>query len=155
MAIHVNNLQDKVEVPTGTEALLRDLAQAALAQNGLEQAEVGISLADDDYLRALNQEYRGVDQATDVLSFALQEKVDDEPDYIEEGPVVLGDVIVSMDKASIQAQEFGHSLQREMAYLTVHGLLHLLGFDHDQPDTARKMRGVEEEILSARGIKRE
>ncbi|MGE5549709.1 MAG: rRNA maturation RNase YbeY [Bacteroidota bacterium] len=155
MAIHVNNLQDKVELPSGTEELLRDLARASLTHTGLVEAEVGISLADDDYLRILNRDFRGIDQATDVLSFALQEKAGDEPDYAEEGPAVLGDVFISMDRAVSQAREFGHSIQREIAYLSVHGLLHLMGYDHDGPEAEGEMRAAEEEILRTRGIKRE
>jgi len=99
---------------------------------------------DDAYIQGLNQQYRGIDAPTDVLSFAMQEG---EP-FPEEGELILGDVVISLETARRQASEYGHSLAREVAYLAVHGVLHLLGYDHGGEDDRRVMRNKEEEILA-------
>jgi len=115
--------------------------------------EVSLVLANDEYILALNREYRGIDCATDVLSFALNEG--DEPIVID-GPeeILLGDIIISIETATRQATEYGHSLERELAYLTVHGILHLLGYDHMTEEEKREMRHEEEYVLSLLGINR-
>lgn len=117
------------------------------------QTEVSVVLADDPYIRELNRDYRGKDQATDVLSFALNEG--DEPDIID-GPeeLLLGDIIISLETAERQAGDFGHTLERELAYLTVHGMLHLLGFDHEDELERQTMRLEEEKVLVALNITR-
>lgn len=117
-------------------------------------AEVGVIFADDAYIRGLNREYRGIDAATDVLSFALDEG--EEP-MVSGGPeeTLLGDIIISLETAGRQAEEFGHSLEREVAYLTVHGMLHLVGYDHEEEEDRTAMRRQEENILSQLGIRRE
>ena len=155
MAIYVNNLQDKVEIPPDLVELLRRVAEATLARFGYAEAEAGITLADDPYLHELNREYRGVDAPTDVLSFGLRETAPGEPAYTEPGPALLGDVIISAERAVAQAAEYGHSLARELAYLAVHGLLHLLGHDHERPEDAEEMRRREEEILAENGLRRD
>lgn len=118
------------------------------------QAEVSVVFADDAYIHELNREYRGKDCSTDVLSFALNEG--EEPDVIG-GPeeTLLGDIVISLDTAARQAEEFGHSLERELAYLTVHGMLHLLGFDHEAEDDKAVMRQKEEQVLSLLGYTRQ
>ena len=117
------------------------------------QTEVSLVLATDEYVHALNLEYRGIDSSTDVLSFALNEG--EEPVVID-GPeeVLLGDIVISIDTASRQATEYGHSLERELAYLTVHGILHLLGYDHMVQEEKLQMRREEEHVLSLLGINR-
>ncbi len=108
---------------------------------------------DDESIRKLNFEYRDKDAATDVLSFALNEG--DEPDIVD-GPeeMLLGDIIISLETASRQAEEYGHSMDRELAYLLVHGMLHLLGYDHMTEEDRTEMRFEEERILSKLGIVR-
>ncbi len=115
--------------------------------------EVSVVLANDEYIHALNLEYRGKDCSTDVLSFALNEG--DEPEVLD-GPeeVLLGDIIISVETATRQAEEYGHSLERELAYLTVHGILHLLGYDHMTEEEKTEMRQEEEHVLSLLGIHR-
>lgn len=115
--------------------------------------EVSAILVDDDYIHELNYQYRGKDTATDVLSFALNEG--DEPEIIN-GPEenLLGDIVISLETASRQAEEFGHSLERELAYLSVHGMLHLLGYDHEEETDRAVMRKEEEHVLGLLGIKR-
>ncbi len=115
--------------------------------------EVSVVLANDEYIHNLNLSYRGKDCPTDVLSFALNEG--DEP-KIFDGPeeVLLGDIIISVETATRQATEYGHSLERELAYLTVHGILHLLGYDHMTEEDKEEMRHEEEHVLALLGINR-
>lgn len=115
--------------------------------------EVSLVLSDDAYIHALNLQYRGKDCPTDVLSFALNEG--EEPEVLD-GPeeVLLGDIIISLETATRQAIEYGHSLERELAYLTVHGILHLLGYDHMTEEEKCEMRQEEEHVLSLLGIHR-
>lgn len=155
MPIHVNNLRDEAEIPGETEDLLRNVAEAALARAGRGGSEAGITLADDAYLQELNRAYRGIDAPTDVLAFAMLESAPGEPPCGEAGPELMGDVVISLERARAQADEYGHSLRRELAYLAVHGMLHLLGYDHASPDAEQKMREAAEEILAANGLGRE
>lgn len=129
------------------------LQKTAEVYNIDPHTEVSVVLANDEYIHALNLTYRGKDCPTDVLSFALNEG--DEPNVID-GPeeVLLGDIIISMETAARQAAEYGHSLERELAYLTVHGILHLLGYDHMIEEEKAEMRQEEEHILSLLGINR-
>ena len=112
-----------------------------------EQEEVDITIVTDEEIHTLNRDYRNVDRATDVLSFALDED-GGEPELVG-GPEVhlLGDIIISAETAARQAEEFGHGLEREIVYLAVHGLLHLLGYDHMQEEDKAIMRAKEEEAL--------
>ncbi len=129
------------------------LHKAAEVYGLAESTEVSVVLADDEYIRQLNHQYRGKDCSTDVLSFALNEG--EEPDIVD-GPdeILLGDIIISLETAVRQAEEYNHSLERELAFLTVHGMLHLLGYDHEKEEDRCKMRSEEEHILSLLGITR-
>ena len=147
MGINVNNLQQKVELTAEIEKLLTEVAEIALAHAGRKNAEIDITLADDAYLRQLNRNYRGIDAATDVLSFSMLETRDEEPEYEDPGPELLGEVVISSERAAAQAEEYGHPLERELAYLAVHGVLHLLGYDHGDPLRQQNMRAEEERIL--------
>lgn len=130
------------------------LTKAAAVLDIGADAEVGVTFADDEHIRELNRDYRGIDKATDVLSFALEEG--DEPP-IAGGPpeTLLGDIVISLETAARQAEDFGHSLERELAYLTVHGMLHLVGYDHEAEADKQAMRQQEEAILTLVGIGRE
>lgn len=148
MIVTLENNQEKVSIP---EALEADLTKAMNVVAELEalspQTEVDITLVDDDAIHELNRTYRGIDRPTDVLSFALDEgeeepEVDD--DEIEH---LLGDVIISAPTAVRQGEEYGHGLEREMTYLAVHGMLHLLGYDHMEEKDKLIMRKREEEVL--------
>ena len=112
-----------------------------------ETVAVAVTRVDDEEIHSLNREYRSIDRPTDVLSFALDED-GGEPE-LHGGPVLhlLGDIVISMETAARQAEEFGHSLERETAYLAVHGLLHLLGYDHMEEEDRAIMREKEEEAL--------
>lgn len=148
MIISLENDQDIVEIPEKLEQLLSDGLNAVAKLHGLgENEEVDITIVTDEEIHALNRDYRNVDRATDVLSFALDED-GGEPELVG-GPEVhlLGDIIISAETATRQADEFGHGLEREIVYLAVHGLLHLLGYDHMQEDDKVVMRAKEEEAL--------
>ena len=140
---------------------LREAARHTVAEEGLPaELEIGLTLADDGALQQLNEQYRGVDEATDVLSFPLFERDELErfrmdPAAFPERPALLGDVVISLPTARRQAVEYGHSLLREVVFLFVHGLLHLLGYDHDEEGARRQMRAREEAILYAVGLPRE
>ena len=148
MIISLENDQDIIVIPERLEQLLSDGLNAVAKLHGLgEQEEVDITIVTDDEIHALNRDYRNVDRATDVLSFALDED-GGEPELVG-GPEVhlLGDIIISAETAARQAEEFGHGLEREIVYLAVHGWLHLLGYDHMQEEDKAIMRAKEEEAL--------
>ena len=151
MAILLNNIQTKVEIDNHFTGLLERTLEAGLNINQKTAAEVSIVLVDDGYIQQLNSEYRGIDQPTDVLSFAIQEDQPDTPLFPKGGmdlPELLGDIFISVERAVEQADSYGHSLEREFCYLAIHGLLHLLGFDHQTTEQTEQMRQAEERILS-------
>jgi probable rRNA maturation factor len=142
---------------------------AALAERVLPQAltwltargqaparcEVSVALVGEDRIHELNRQYRGIDAPTDVLSFSqLDGAGPAPPDLPADYLVPLGDIVVSVPRMRAQAVDYGHSEARELAFLLVHGLLHLLGYDHETPDDARIMRAAEEDILAAAGLSR-
>lgn len=136
---------------------LKQLVELSLvAGNAGADAELGLFVTDDDTVRSLNREYRGVDEATDVLSFALTEvKVGEGlPPFVmpPDGVLHLGEVVVSYPRAEKQASEHGCELNEELAWLVVHGVLHLVGYDHDEPKRGEEMRSVEKRILSGIGL---
>lgn len=141
--------------PEQLEQTVRAVLRKAADVYGLtENNEVSLVFCDDAYIQDLNKNYRGKDQPTDVLSFALNEG--EEPEIVD-GPshVLLGDIIISLETAARQAEEYNHSLEREVAYLTVHGMLHLLGYDHMTEEDKAEMRVEEEHVLSLLGITRD
>ena len=115
----------------------------------INKCEFNIIVVDNNYIHELNKNYRGIDRETDVISFALE---DDKTFNFEER--VLGDIYISIDKVYSQASEYGHSNMREFAFLAVHGMLHLLGYDHMNPDDEKEMFGLQEKILEESGITR-
>ena len=120
-----------------------------------EGAEVSVSFVTPEEIQSLNREYRGVDSVTDVLSFPQFDSVDDLIDPQEEtGVAELGDVVICMERALSQAEEFGHPLEREVIYLFVHSILHLLGYDHIEEEDKKVMRAREEEVMTELGIER-
>ena len=148
MIVALDNDQEKIEISTELEGLLnKAMNLVARLENLSENSEVDITIVTDEEIHVLNRDYRGVDRATDVLSFALDEG-DDEPEILgAEAEHLLGDIIISAEKANEQAEEFGHGLNREIVYLAVHGMLHLVGYDHMVEDEKIVMRRREEEIL--------
>lgn len=114
---------------------------------------IGLTFTGDDEIRAINNEYRGIDRATDVLSFPLYER-DDEIELLEGELAPFGDIVLSVPHAQAQAAEYGHSVEREVCYLIVHGLMHLAGYDHIEADDKAEMRAEEEKLLGAIGVTR-
>ena len=127
------------------------MAQATLASlPGLQSAQLSVVLTTDEEVHELNRTYRGVDRTTDVLSFAQREGED-----ADLNDPLLGDVVISMDAVQRQATDYGHSVEREVAFLTVHGILHLLGWDHELSEDEASMMAKTEEILAGLGLTRE
>ena len=155
-------IASEVDVPEGMEEQLRKVILAALAAQGVDQGcEINVMLTDDGGIRRVNQAMWGVDAATDVLSFPMFDMPAgslptpgwSDPDT---GLIPLGDMCISLERAKAQAQEYGHSLERELSYLAVHSVLHLLGYDHvDEGPQKAQMREREEAILGRLGITRE
>ncbi len=155
-------LESEVDCPAGTQELLEKVISAALEAEGVEaDCEINVLLTDDEGIHQVNLDMRGVDRPTDVLSFPMfdlqpGEKPGEEDADPETGLVPLGDMCLSLERAQAQAEEFGHSVERELSYLTVHSVLHLLGYDHmDEGPMKVQMRGREEAILQTLGITRE
>lgn len=150
MIISMENDQDKVVLDEYLEQRLQDGLNAVAKLHDLtDMTEVDITIVDDEEIHVLNREYRNVDRPTDVLSFALDEDDEDEPELLEGQLHLLGDIIISAETAKRQGEEFGHGLEREIVYLAVHGLLHLLGYDHMEEADKVIMRAKEEEALRA------
>ena len=155
-------LSSDVELPEGMEDHVKRVILTALAAQGMNlPCEINVLLTDDAGIQALNKRMRGIDQATDVLSFPmfdipegyLPSALCSDPDT---GLIALGDMCISLERARAQAAEFGHSLEREVSYLTVHSVLHLLGYDHtDEGVRKARMREREEAILAELGLTRE
>ena len=116
-----------------------------------DDLELSCILVDDQKIHEINKEYRNIDRATDVISFALE---DSEQYYVEGMARNIGDIFISVDHALMQANEYGHSLKREMCFLFTHGLLHLLGFDHMEKEDEEKMIAMQKKILNALKIER-
>lgn len=156
MQLYIQNQQDKVEVPASMQDLLQKVASRVLEVEDLPpELEVGIILVDDQKIRELNNNYRGMDAATDVLSFALWEQGGEEPIAELVGQEsLLGDVVISLETAKRQAKEYGHSWEREVGFLAVHGLLHLLGYEHETSELRERMRRREEDVLSKLDLER-
>ena len=152
MLIYYSNEQDKIAVPSDLEQLLqRSLETLATLHKLPARAAVSVTLVDDEEIHALNREYRGVDRATDVLSFALDEGEEIElEECLQEH--LYGDIIISTQRAQSQGDEFGHGLARELVYLAVHGMRHLLGYDHMEEEDKKIMRQKEEEVMQAIGL---
>ncbi len=151
----ISNEQNDVRIPAGVRMLVRRCCTAVLVQEEFEgAAEVSVMFVDDDMIHQLNLQHRNIDRATDVLSFPLGENgvYDINNDT---GAKLLGDIVISINHAIDQADRYGHSLQREIGFLTVHSMLHLLGYDHVNGGIESvRMREKEETVLTKLGLKR-
>ena len=144
----------KTRISYKLKMLVRRSVMASLEYEGFyNNAEVSVTFTDNAGIKALNSEYRGIDKETDVLSFPLTDFEGGEEPPANEATVMLGDIVVSLEKACEQAEEFGHSFEREMAFLCVHSMLHLLGYDHvNSDDEDAEMRRRQREILIKMGL---
>lgn len=147
----LNNIQAAHSLSDEQLNLITAVLDFGLARFNKAAAEVSLVLVDNDYIQELNLEYRGIDQPTDVLSFALEEGEEAVmlalPEDGEPVPELLGDIYISVERAHEQADNYGHTFERELSYLAVHGLLHLMGFDHQTPEETASMREEEEKVL--------
>lgn len=151
--------EEKAIAP-GIIALFERAAEACLEKEGIDpsHAEISLTFASKEEIRALNRTYRGIDTPTDVLSFPLVEDFDvlfDGDETVIEQELLLGDVVICTEKAEEQAAEYGHSVERELVYLFVHSVCHLLGFDHMEEADKSEMRQREEEVMTLLDLKRD
>jgi probable rRNA maturation factor len=164
--IEFDNRQEKMDFNDNIKSIIEKTIEYALNYEGFNKPyEISVVITDNEGIREINREFRNIDKETDVLSFPMLEFEDD---YVEKGEievevedlnpesgeVVLGDIVISLEKAKSQAEEYGHSYEREIAFLTVHSVLHLLGYDHEQEDDRVIMRSKEESILTKLGFLR-
>ncbi|MGO1922542.1 MAG: rRNA maturation RNase YbeY [Jeotgalicoccus sp.] len=147
--INDENFVNESEIKEISELLT--FAYGHLEEEG--DAEVSVSFVTNEEIKNLNSDYRNKDSVTDVISFALEE--DDMNIIHEDAPRTLGDIVISTDRAKEQAEDYGHSYRRELLFLSLHGFLHLLGYDHMESDDEVKMNGKQEEILNAFGVTRD
>ena len=151
--VTITDNQKKIKLPTGTRLLIRKACTATLKLEGFDDpAEVSVTLVNDETIREMNNKFRNIDASTDVLSFPLGENgvYDENP---ETGAKMLGDIVISVEHALSQADLYGHGIEREVAFLTVHSMLHLLGYDHEQGGLQKTiMREKEEKVLDALGL---
>ena len=148
----ISNSQKEVKIPTGLRMLVRRCCNAVLRMENFQgAAEVSVTFANNEQIHELNKMHRNVDAPTDVLSFPMGEdgKYDSDP---ATNAKILGDIVISMEKAVEQAERFGHTLQREVGYLTAHSMLHLLGYDHEEPLEKVHMREKEELVMTQLGL---
>ena len=166
--IYADNRQDKIEVTDELKDILFKTIEFALKEEEVhENCEISLLFVDNEEIREINKENRGIDRATDVLSFPMLDYEDKkvfkemykdfkfDATYLDGDNLVLGDIVLSLEKAMEQSKEFGHSFYREAAYLVVHSVLHLLGYDHIEEEDKKRMRPREEEILKAMDLTRE
>ncbi len=154
MDIILSNLPETLEVEAVFEETVKEAIYKVAELYGLDNAEVSVTLTDNEHIHEINRDYRKVDRPTDVISFALNEG--EEPEIEGGAPInVLGDLIISVEKAREQAGEYGHSVRREIAFLTVHGMLHLLGYDHIEEADRIEMRKEEDFVMEKLGINRD
>ena len=154
------NEQDKEEITPEIEKTVKDVCERVLESEGCDfDAEISVTFTDNEQIRVINNEQRGIDKATDVLSFPMLEFDEDGTacaDYDTDGDyVILGDIVISMERAREQSEEYGHSFIREVAFLTAHSMLHLLGYDHiNSEKEERIMCEKQEAVLQSLGIVR-
>lgn len=158
--LSVEILHEEIEpLDESLQKLLTDCLEACAKLEDV-QGEVVVTLVTNERIHELNRDYRGVDRPTDVLSFAMNEQGEGEMEIFfdeseaDEIPNMLGDIIISVQKAREQAEDYGHSFERELGFLAVHGFLHLLGYDHGTPEEEKEMFSRQEKVLEQIGLTR-
>lgn len=164
--IEIDNRQNKIDFTEEMKILINEAVECTIKyENFNKPYELSIIVTDNNEIREINKQFRGIDKETDVLSFPMLDfdegyyedgevEIDIEDINPESGAVVLGDMIISLEKAKEQSIEYGHSFERELAFLVVHSMLHLLGYDHEEEEDRIIMRQKEEEILNNLGLSR-
>jgi probable rRNA maturation factor len=165
--IYIDNRQEKVEILESYETLISQVISGSLEEEEVDRdVQISVIFVDNEEIHKINKEFRNVDRPTDVLSFPMIEYKDGkvykeqykglelDKSFFDQGELVLGDIAISIEQTLEQSKEYGHSFERELAYLTVHSVLHLLGYDHMEEEDKEKMRTREEVILEKLNIKR-
>ena len=157
MTLNIDFLDETGAVQSAHIELVEKLLQHAAQTEGVEQdSEVSVTFVDNEAIHEINKQYRDKDQPTDVISFAMEELGEGEVQIIGEGmPRVLGDIIISTDRTKEQAEDYGHSFERELGFLAVHGFLHLLGYDHMTEADEKEMFSKQDAILASFGLLRD
>ncbi|KOO52210.1 rRNA maturation RNase YbeY [Viridibacillus arvi] len=157
MSLNIDFLDETSKVKDSDIELVEKLLQhAATVENIEDGTELSVTFVTNEAIHEINRQYRQKDAPTDVISFALEEMGEGEVKIIAEGmPRILGDIIISIDRTKEQADEYGHSFERELGFLAVHGFLHLLGYDHMVPEDEKVMFGKQDKILESYGLSRD
>lgn len=165
--MYIEMVDETKQVTEEMQQQIRDLLEFAAQRIGQEQKEMAVTFVDNARVHEVNLEYRGIDRPTDVVSLEYKPETEiifdeemllDNPDLsemLEDFDAYIGELYISVDKAHEQAEEYGHSFEREMGFLAVHGFLHINGYDHYTPEEEAEMFGLQEEILTAYGLTRE
>ena len=157
--IYIEDVREKSDLSEDKVKLIEKTVEATLSYEKIDMpCFVSVSIVDEDEIREINSEHRGIDKVTDVLSFPVVNLIDgsfqeDAGDFYE-GRLILGDVVLCAKRAREQAEEFGHSIEREMSYLTCHSILHLIGYDHEDEVEREVMRQKEEAVMELLNLKR-
>ncbi len=156
MEIMIINQQNIVNYNKEMQHLITNVVNNTAKLGRLpKNTEVSILIVDNSYIQELNFIYRSQNKPTDVLSFSMNETNDNEPNYDEVGEVnLLGDIIISLEQALVQSKEYGHSLERELGFLVAHGMLHLLGYDHETEEERMVMHSLEEKVMQGTKLER-
>ncbi|HZG55866.1 rRNA maturation RNase YbeY [Paenibacillus sp.] len=172
LRLELTNEQDEIALPEGLEQRFAELLAIAGELESVDGGDVSVTIVDDEAIRALNAQYRGLDKPTDVLSFSMweegehetpirygeeteeseEEAEDDEFMELPDDPI--GDIVISAATAKRQSEEYGHSFERELGFLFVHGFLHLIGYDHGDEEAERAMTEKQEQVLGRAGLQR-
>lgn len=158
--MNIEVIDDQGRLQSNQVQMIQQLIELATDRIGRDpEFELDISIVDNETIHQLNREYRGIDRPTDVLSFALEEQSDQDefPEIFQQSSLFithLGDIIISYPKIEEQAEAYGHSFDRELGFLAVHGFLHLNGYDHQTESEAKEMFALQEEVLNKYGLSR-
>ncbi len=153
MTIDIDNRTNFVWGEKWEEIIKKAVRTSLEVENFLTECEISVSIVTNEEIQAINREFRNIDKATDVLSFPqLTFEEGEIADVNEKNEIVLGDIIISIDKAQQQAEEYEHSLEREVAFLTIHSMLHLMGYDHMEPEEEKEMIQKQKLILQKTGF---
>ena len=151
LKVIIENNQSVMKIPTGVRMLIRRCCKAVLALEGFtDSAEISVTIVDDATIHELNLKHRGIDRSTDVLSFPLGENGEYDTN-MDTGAKMLGDIVISIEHAYEQAEKYGHSQERELAFLIAHSMLHLCGYDHMEEGEREVMEQKQREILEGNG----
>lgn len=153
LRLDILNEQDAVALPDGIQETLQKLLVLSGEAEGVDTGEVALTFVNDEEIRTMNKQYRNLDKATDVLSFSMWEGDDlAEMPELEDDPI--GDIVISAETAKRQSEDYGHSMEREIGFLFVHGFLHLIGYDHQDEASEKEMIDKQERILQKAGLTR-